>query len=96
MSVNLFLTDGDSALVELKLYSTLGCHLCEEAEALLNQAQTVTDVGWQTVEIAESDKLMQEYGLRIPVVQYTENGAELGWPFDEHRLMDWLVVQKGA
>lgn len=82
--------------MELKLYSTLGCHLCEEAEALLNQTQIVADIAWTTVEIAESDKLLQEYGVRIPVVQYTANGAELGWPFDERSLMDWLAVQKGA
>ena len=61
----------------LTLYTTLGCHLCEHAEALLEAA------GCQFVasDIAEDLTLLERYGTRIPVVR-DSLGRELGWPFD--------------
>ena len=38
------------------LYGTLGCHLCEQAEQLLTQAQQVMAIEWQTVDIALDHK----------------------------------------
>lgn len=70
---------------ETKLYTTLGCHLCEQALTMLhqiNQKQAKVDI--KEVEIAESDELMQRYGIRIPVIAI--QGAELGWPFSQDEL----------
>lgn len=72
------------------LYGTAGCHLCEEAEALL--------AGWfphprralQHQDIAESDELVARYGIRIPVLLRLADGAELGWPFDAGQVAAWL------
>lgn len=63
---------------EVLLYTTLGCHLCEQAEAIIQQ---VMPAGWQLshVDVAEDDALLQAYGERIPVVKI--NGQELAWPF---------------
>ncbi len=61
----------------LKLYTTSGCHLCEQAEALVRR-QTA-QVG--TVEIADDAELLERYGIRIPVLRRTDTGKELDWPF---------------
>jgi len=70
----------------LTLYTTLGCHLCEHAEAILDAAQC-TYVG---VDIAEDLALLERYGVRIPVVK-DGNGRELGWPFDTAQLTAFLA-----
>lgn len=52
-----------------QLYGTLGCHLCDEAENLLNQAQTVIDFEYTKVDIAELDEReMTKWANKIPVL----------------------------
>jgi len=66
------------------LYGTLGCHLCEEAEAILIEALGLTTVQNQVqkVDIAEDEQLSETYGIRIPVLRDIDTGTELHWPFD--------------
>lgn len=59
------------------LYSTSNCHLCDDAELLLNQA----NLQWETIEISENDELLNRYGLKIPVLQNSLSKLELCWPF---------------
>lgn len=82
----------DGAMIQLILYGTAGCHLCEAAEDLLahgiacrpgRYAVTLTD-------IAGDDALLERYGVRIPVLREAASGAELGWPFDAATLLDFL------
>lgn len=58
------------------LYSTWGCHLCEEAEALLQQSQHPFTV----VDIVDEPEAFERYRISIPVVYAA--GRELYWPFD--------------
>lgn len=60
------------------LYTTAGCHLCEQAQALIARTlgRPVPEV-----DIADDDELMARYGVRIPVLRRAD-GAELDWPFD--------------
>jgi hypothetical protein len=74
----------------LILYTTATCHLCEQAEALLQQAACEKPWVWHSVEIAEQDELMQRYGVRIPVLRDSASGHELGWPFDAVELGRFL------
>lgn len=69
------------------LYSTVGCHLCEQAQQLCGEVlgQTVPEV-----EISTDDALLERYGIRIPVLQRLDTGAELGWPFDTDAIMQFL------
>ncbi|MDP5052811.1 MAG: glutaredoxin family protein [Congregibacter sp.] len=56
--------------VRLILYSTLGCHLCEEAEALLRAEQAQgAELRWEVIDIANSDALFERYGWLIPVLR---------------------------
>jgi hypothetical protein len=82
------------------LYSTSACHLCEEAVALF-QVVVPADVATLTsVDVSESDDLMDRYGVRIPVVAAnTPQGErrELGWPFDIVQLGEFVdAVIEGA
>lgn len=73
-------------MAELTLYGTTGCHLCDQAEALLRQAAAARALKWRYVDIALDEALVAEYGTRIPVLR-TPDGRELGWPFS---LLDLL------
>ena len=64
----------------LTLYGTKGCHLCDEAEVLLAQAQMAVSFQWQYIDIALDDNLVKKYGIRIPVLE-KETGQLLNWPF---------------
>lgn len=77
----------------LTLYTTLGCHLCEQAEALL-EPWLSQGVSWAKVDIAEDEQLMARYGVRIPVLA-TATGLELGWPFSAETLAQWLQSTLG-
>lgn len=76
--------------MQVNLYTTLGCHLCEQALQLLQFARLDDqEIEITEVEIADSDDLMAQYGIRIPVVAVCNR--ELGWPFDSRQLSEFLV-----
>ena len=59
------------------LYTTVGCHLCEQACELV--AMVSPDLTLTLVDVAEDDELLARYGERIPVLM--KEGRGLGWPF---------------
>ena len=70
--------------------TTSGCHLCESAQDLLHDLQRQFPFTLTGVDIASDDALIDQYGLRIPVIRY--QGTELDWPFDAHRLKAFLQI----
>ena len=76
----------------LRLYGTMGCHLCESAENLVHQA--LAGEGFERIEIADNESLLEHYGLRIPVVQRIDTGEALDWPFDLTLIQHLLQVPK--
>lgn len=77
----------------LVLYGTLGCHLCDVAEAMLLRVLTVSPVDVYLQDIADDPVLVEQYGVRIPVIYNEDNGQQLDWPFDEIQLQRWLQEQ---
>lgn len=77
---------------ELILYGTSGCHLCEEAETLLDGSLRVANSPnrFQIIDIAEHPELMERYGLLIPVLRDVESGCELNWPFGPEDIRKFL------
>jgi hypothetical protein len=67
---------------QLELLGTSGCHLCDEAQALLVQCLDFDQVEVTLVDIADSDELVQLYGIKIPVLRCGESNNVLCWPFD--------------
>ncbi|HHJ38199.1 MAG: hypothetical protein AXA67_03660 [Methylothermaceae bacteria B42] len=62
-----------------QLYGTYACHLCEQAQAILQQL----GLRYEAIDIALDDLLNEQYGVRIPVLRCRYCGWELDWPFDE-------------
>lgn len=73
---------------QLTLYTTEGCHLCDQALNLL-EPWLVKGYGLAKVDIAEDELLMARYGERIPVIA-SPNAGEIGWPFTAAELEDWI------
>ena len=77
--------------MKARLYTTLGCHLCEEAAAMLGRlAAAGLPVEVEAVDIAGSEQLLADYGVRIPVVAGGRKGGELAWPFSLEELRAFL------
>ena len=76
-------------LPECQLFGTLGCHLCEIAEA---EIMPLVEHGLlvELVDITDPQDLTDVYGLRIPVLRRMDTGAELDWPFDTEQLVAFL------
>ncbi|WP_075878998.1 glutaredoxin family protein [Vreelandella massiliensis] len=75
-------------MIQLSLYTTLGCHLCAQLEALVHTLAN-DEVALRHIEISEDDALMARYGVRIPVLADAE-GQELDRGLDPVRLGEWL------
>ncbi len=73
---------------KLILYTTVGCHLCEHAERLLQE----TGLAFESIDIACETHLLEKFGVRIPVVQ-TKDGRELHWPFDGSMLDAFIDLE---
>lgn len=76
-------------LPECQLFGTLGCHLCEVAEAVL--MPFVEHGLWvELVDIADDEAKFERYGLIIPVLRRCDSGTELPWPFDAQQVAAFL------
>ncbi len=73
------------------LYSTAGCHLCELARDIVIPLLDANLVQLEEIDIANSDELIERYGVRIPVLKSQFHDNELGWPFDTEQAMNFLA-----
>ena len=81
---------------EFELMGTLGCHLCEVAEALVLNGVEKEQCEIYLVDIAEDDQLLEKYAVRIPVLVDVQSGKALDWPFDKQQLQQFLIDLTGA
>ncbi|MCP1676249.1 hypothetical protein J2T57_003408 [Natronocella acetinitrilica] len=68
--------------LQLLLYGTDGCHLCEDAARIVSETVKAEYVTVQEVDIVHDEALLQRYGTRIPVLKRVGGMDELCWPFD--------------
>lgn len=73
------------------LYSTPGCHLCELAKEVLWPLLEEFNLRMNEVDIADSDRLIEKYGVRIPVLAVPGVEQELNWPFDQHQVREFFA-----
>lgn len=75
----------------ITLYTTLGCHLCDEAIIMAAQiiAEQNFNITIEPIDIINNNKLFNKYSHSIPVFCHN-NGDELSYPFTRERLADWL------
>ena len=76
----------------LLLYSTSGCHLCEQAKTMIDfiLLKKPNLFALEVLDIANNDGLFEKYGVRIPVIRFENNGSELSWPFDMNALNEFV------
>ena len=71
-------------MTRIRLYSRPDCHLCEIAGDYLVASGVPVEI--ELVNIEGEIKLLDRYGLRIPVIQRVDNDQELFWPFNAEEL----------
>jgi hypothetical protein len=75
------------------LLSRIGCHLCDDARAVLASVADELGVAWDERDVDADGVLADEYGDRVPVVLL--DGAEHSyWRVDEGRLRAALAGRR--
>jgi hypothetical protein len=69
-------------VIQITLYTTVGCHLCELAHQQLRQLNS-DQFTVHTIDIALDDALVKQYGTMIPVIALPDQ-TTLAWPFEFH------------
>ena len=73
------------------LYSSEGCHLCEDALALCtatisNEVLVIVDI----VADVDDEKLVELYGVHIPVLKQVASNKVLFWPFSSEDVIKFI------
>jgi glutaredoxin len=55
-------------MTHVTLYSRPGCHLCEDARAMLDRARARRAFDLEEIDIESDDALLRRYLERIPVI----------------------------
>ncbi len=77
-------------MIKLILFGTSGCHLCEEAEEIINSVSDKIAINVESIDIAIQEQWQQQYAIRIPVLYYPETKSELGWPFTQDQVQTFI------
>ncbi|MGH3425810.1 MAG: glutaredoxin family protein [Nocardioidaceae bacterium] len=72
------------------VYSKPGCHLCEDAVAVVAQVCASVGATWVEQDISDDPDLMRAYGEQIPVT-FVDGGQHDFWRVDAARLSDALT-----
>jgi glutaredoxin len=67
------------------LYTRPGCHLCDDARAVVESVCAELGVGWDEVDIDGSEELTRQYGEEIPVTLVDGRQHDY-WRVDPDRL----------
>ena len=74
-------------MMRLLLLGTSGCHLCEQAQQIINERlQNDSALTVEPIDIAEQEQWQADYAIRIPVLFHPETQKDLGWPFEQAQL----------
>lgn len=72
-------------MTRITLLGKPGCHLCDEARAVVERVANDLGVGWEERDITRSPEDLARYWEMIPVVLV--DGVQQGyWRIDENRL----------
>ena len=78
-------------MIRLLLLGTSGCHLCEQAELIINDSLPKNvDLMIEVIDIADQEQWQEQYALRIPVLYHPETKKDLGWPFDQTHVKEFI------
>jgi glutaredoxin len=77
----------------ITLYGKPGCHLCDDARAVVERVATDLGVAWEERDITASPEDLARYGEMIPVTLIDGVQHDF-WRVDEARLRKALVDRK--
>ena len=83
--------------MELILYSTDHCSLCDEALELLFSMPELAGLSVRVVDVALDEQLLETFGERLPVLELQAGDAGerlLDWPFDSQTVRGVLATVK--
>jgi glutaredoxin len=73
------------------LYSKPGCHLCEDARAVIDAVCAELGETYDEIDITTSDELMERFGEEIPVT-FIDGEQHDFWRVDAERLRAALTT----
>jgi len=73
----------------VRLYSKPGCHLCDDARAVIERVCAEVGTGFDEVDITGDAELVRSYGEQIPVT-FVDGAQHDFWRVDEARLRSAL------
>ena len=77
--------------MNLILFGTSACHLCEQAEEMLTALlPQFPQLNVTFVDIAEETQWQQRYAIKIPVLYNPENQSELSWVFNTNDVITFI------
>ena len=74
----------------VRFYTTYGCHLCDEAYALLVPVARRLGHSIECVDIMDDPQAEAAYAASIPVIDCEARAGVLRWPFDTASLYRYL------
>lgn len=75
----------EASSARVLLYSKPGCHLCEDARAVIERVCAEVGTGFEEVDITGDAALVRAYGEQIPVT-FVDGAQHDFWRVDEGRL----------
>jgi glutaredoxin len=72
------------------LYGKPGCHLCDDARAVIQAVCAELGVGWTEIDITVDPELFEKYGEQIPVT-FVDGRQHDFWRVDPARLRKALA-----
>ena len=80
-------------MARITLIGKPGCHLCDEARAVVEKVARDTGVGWSELSILDDPALAEQYWEQIPVVLVDGKPHDF-WRVDEERLRSALAGRR--
>jgi glutaredoxin len=74
-----------STAARVTLYGKPGCHLCDDARAVVERVCADLGTAYAEVDVTTSTELMEAYGEQIPVT-FVDGRQHDFWRVDEARL----------
>lgn len=78
-------------MTRVRLYAKPGCHLCDDARAVIDRVCADLGVGWDEVDITTDETLYEKYWEQIPVT-FVDGTRHDFWRVDESRLRAALAA----
>jgi hypothetical protein len=76
----------------ITLITRPGCHLCDDARAVVTAVAEDMAVGWEELSIDDDPQLRERYWEQIPVTLVDGNQHDF-WRVSEHRLRAALATR---